>query len=219
VDLYGHLYTTDGLAQGEARFRTVPQRLPQEVVKALQGAEGVSFARSPFEIVPLLSTPCDLYALGVLAVRTFLTNPQHTLAEGVDEILSLARKVAEEHNAETPLATRILNIMNSDQRFSGSLAPHRLAAEPMEAMAAYDLLPPELWYRTLAAIVKLFPGVGPDSHSKDYGDAPALALESAFAGPIQEFENLVVRSRSLVVIDWNANREVHAAIRDFIDRA
>ena len=86
-------------------------------------------------------------------------------------------------------------------------------------MAAYELLPPEMWYRTLAAIVRLFPGLGPDSHCKDYGDAPALALESAFTKAIEEFENLLVRSRSLIVIDWNANREVHSAIRDLMDRA
>src|SRR5262249_39317873 len=74
VDLYGNLYTTDGLAQSEARFRTVRQKLSAEVVTALKGAEGVAFARSPFEVVPLLSSPCDLYAMGVLAARTFLVN-------------------------------------------------------------------------------------------------------------------------------------------------
>jgi len=218
VDLYGHLYTTDGLAHGEARFRTVPQKLSQESINALRAAEGVSFARSPFEVVPLLSTPCDLYALGVLAVRTFLTNPQNTLAEALDEVLSLGRKAAEAYKTDIPLATRIFSIMNAEPRFSNSLAPHRLVQEEMEPMAAYELLPPEMWYRTLAAIVRLFPGLGPDSHCKDYGDAPALAMESAFTKPIEEFENLLVRSRSLIVIDWNANREVHSAIRDLMDR-
>jgi len=29
IDLYGHLYATEGLAKSEARFRTVPQRLPK----------------------------------------------------------------------------------------------------------------------------------------------------------------------------------------------
>jgi len=43
-------------------------------------------------------------------------------------------------------------------------------------------------------------------------------LESAFTKPIEDFENLMVRSRSLIVIDWNANREVHSAIRDLMDR-
>jgi hypothetical protein len=218
VDLYGNLYTTDGLAQGEARFRTVPQRLAPEVVTALRGAEGVSFARSPFEVVPLLSTPCDMYALGVLAVRTFLVNPQNTLPVALDELLSLARQAATEYKADVPLATRIGSIMNADKRWVNSLAPHRLAQEPMEPMAAFELLPPELWHHTLAAIVRLFPGLGPDSYCKDFGDAPSLALEGVFNKPLEEMEKLLVRSRSLIVIDWKANREVHSAIRDLADR-
>jgi hypothetical protein len=218
VDLYGHLYTTDGLAQGEARFRTVPQRLAPEVVTALHAAEGVSFARSPFEAVPLLSTPCDMYALGVLAVRTFLVNPQNTLAVALDEVLSLARQAATEYNAETPLTARIGAIMTNDPRFAKSLAPHRLVQEPMEPMAAFELLPAELWHQTLAAIIRLFPGVGPDSYCKDFGDAPALALEVIFNKPLEDLEKLLVRSRSLILIDWNANREVHSAIRDVLDR-
>jgi hypothetical protein len=218
VDLYGNLYTTDGLAQGEARFRTIAQKLHPEVVAALRAAEGVSFARSPFEVVPLLSSPCDMYALGVLAVRTFLTNPQNTLAVALDEVLSLGRQAATEYKQEVPLATRIASIMNADQRFTKSLAPHRLVQEPMEATAAYELLPPELWYHTLAGIVRLFPGIGPDSYCKDFGDSPALALEVIFNKPLEDLEKLLVRSRSLIVIDWNANREVHSAIRDVLDR-
>jgi hypothetical protein len=108
--------------------------------------------------------------------------------------------------------------MNTDPRFAKSLAPHRLVQEPMEPMAALELLPPELWYHTLAAIVRLFPGIGPDSHCKDYGDAPALAMEAVFNKPLEELEQLLIRSRSLIVIDWSANREVHSAIRDVLDR-
>lgn len=218
VDLYGHLYTNDGLAQGEARFRTVPQNLPEDIVKALRAAEGVSFARSPFEVVPLLSTPCDLYALGVLAVRTFLVNPQNPLSVALDEVLSLARQVASEPQAEAPLASRIAALLGNEPRFAKSLAPNLLAQETLEPTAAFELLPPELWYHTLAAIVRLFPGIGPDSHCKDYGDAPALALEVVFNKPLEEFEQLLIRSRSLVVIDWKSNREVHSAIRDVLDR-
>lgn len=217
VDLYGHLYT-EGMAQGEARFRTVAQKLAPDVVKALRAAEGVSFARSPFEVVPLLSTPCDLYALGVLAVRTFLVNPQNTLAVALDELLSLARQAAAAHKPDTSLPIRIAEIMATDQRFADSLAPNRLVQEPMEPRAAYELLPHELWHNTLAAIVRLFPGVGPDSYCKDYGDAPALALETVFNKPLDDLEKLLIRSRSLIVIDWNSNREVHSAIRDVLDR-
>ena len=108
--------------------------------------------------------------------------------------------------------------MSNEPRFAKSLAPNLLIQEPMEPMAAFELLPPELWYYTLAAIVRMFPGIGPDSHCKDYGDAPSLALEVVFNKPLEELEQLLIRSRSLVVIDWKSNREVHSAIHDVLDR-
>ena len=66
VDLYATIDAADGAASGEARFRTLPQKLPPSTVAALRQAEGVPLSGMPFQTVPLLSTPCDLYALGVL---------------------------------------------------------------------------------------------------------------------------------------------------------
>jgi hypothetical protein len=218
VDLYGHLYQTESLAHGEARFRTIPQKLPEAVVKALTSSEGVSFARSPFEIVPLLSTPCDLYALAVLAVRTFLVNEQTSLALSLDEMLSLARQIGAEHRADAPLSRRVAELMSKDARFGESLGPHRLIREQAKPEEIYKIIPPELWHSLLAAIVRMFPGLGPDSVAKDFGDAPALALESVFDAPLAELEELLVRSRSLIVIDWTYNREVSAAIEEFVGK-
>ncbi|MDB6067521.1 MAG: hypothetical protein JWR26_3729 [Pedosphaera sp.] len=216
VDLYGHLYATESLAQGEARFRTVPQKMPEAVVAALREAEGVSFARSPFEVVPLLSSPCDLYALGVLAVRTFLVNDKNTLAIALDEILSLARQVATEHKADVPLGARVRAIFEKDKRYVTSLGPHRLVREPIEPEEALELLPSDLWYDTLATIIRLFPGMGPDSICKDYGDVSSLALETVFNRPLEDLEKLLIRSRSLIVIDWKFNREISTAINEYV---
>jgi len=218
VDLYGHLYTTEGLAQGEARFRTVPQQMPENVMAALRSAEGVSFARSPFEVVPLLSSPCDLYALGVLAVRSLLVDEETTLAVSLDEVLSLARQVAAGHKADVPLGQRVRAVFDSDSRYANSLGCHRLSREKMDPQAAAQLLPAGLWCDTLGAIIRLFPGMGPDSVCKDFGDAPSLALETVFNQPLEQFEKLLIRSRSLIVIDWNTNREIHDAIQSFLDR-
>src|SRR5437773_6831513 len=121
IDLYGHLYSNEGLAQGEARFRTVPQQMPAAVADALRAAEGVSFARSPFEVVPLLSSPCDLFALGVLAVRALLVDEEATLAVSLDEVLSLARQVAAGHKADVPLGQRVRAVFDSDSRYANSL--------------------------------------------------------------------------------------------------
>src|SRR6185369_12815591 len=110
----------EGLAQGEARFRTVPQQMPDTVTAALRAAEGVSFARSPFEVVPLLSSPCDLYALGVLAVRALLVDEETTLAVSLDEVLSLARQVAAEASVGLPIGARVRAIFQKDARYANS---------------------------------------------------------------------------------------------------
>ena len=64
---------------------------------------------------------------------------------------------------------------------------------------------------------RLFPGLGPDSICRDFGDVPALALETVFNQPLETFEKLFLRSRSLIVLDWNLNREIHTAIKSYLD--
>ena len=60
--------------------------------------------------------------------------------------------------------------------------------------------------------MRLFPGVGPDSFRRDFGDAPAGALETVFNDPLAELDALLVKSRSLIVIDWTVNREIRSVI-------
>ena len=212
VELYGHLYAAQSLAHGEVRFRTVEQNFSQEVSMALKAAEGAAFPRSPFEVVPLLSSPCDLYSLGVLGARTLLVNEQNTLAIALDELLSLGRQVAAGHSPEEPIGRRVRAVMEKDARFVEALGPHRLAREPLEPKEAFAYLPEELWYDMLGALVRLFPGLGPDSLCKDFGDAPGLALETVFNDALSNLERLLVRSRSLILIDWTANREIRSII-------
>ena len=219
VDLYGHLYSAESLARGEVRFRTVGQTFSDAVLKALKGAEGASFPRSPFEVVPLLSSPCDLYSLGVLAARALLVNDQNPLPVALDELQSLARQVAAEHDTSQPLGQRVRTIVERETRFLDTLGPHRLVQEALDPKQAFNFLPEELWYDTLAALVRFFPGVGPDSACKDFGDVPAFALESVFNTPLADLEKLLVRSRSLIVIDWNANREINSVIANFLKAA
>src|ERR1700677_4519927 len=218
LDLYGHIYATESLAQGEARFRTIPQRLDPAVVAALRMAEGVSFARSAFEVVPLLSSPCDLYSLAVLVVRTLFVNPETTLAISLDESLSLARQAAAEYNKEVPLAVRIRAICEREPRCLSSLGSHRLVQEAMKPEDARELLPQDLWFDVLGFLISLFPGIGADSVCRDFGDVPSLALESAFTRPMAELQRLSACSRSLIVIDWNYNRQIHNAIREVVSR-
>lgn len=208
VDLYGHLYKADSLSREEVRFRTIPTLFPDAVIQALKAAEGASFPRTPFEVVPLLSSPCDLYSLGVLAVRALLVNDQNNLPVALDEFLSLGAQIRAESSAEIPLGRRVKAAMEKDPRFLNSLGAHRLVRDNLDPRQAFAFLPEELWCETLAVLLRLFPGLVQESICKDYGDVPSLALDGIYKLPLAELEKILIRSRSLIVIDWNSNREI-----------
>ena len=91
----------------------------------------------------------------------------------------------------------------------------RLVQQPMPPQEAFDLVPPELWLDTLAIIIRLLPGIGPDSYTRDLGDAPAGGLHRIYDEPGAALDTLLVRTRSMIVIDWRYNREIHAVLRQF----
>lgn len=213
VNLYVHIDAKQAMAAGEVRFRSVPQRFGESLIAELRALEGVPVDRVPFEVVPLLSSPCDLYALGVLAVRACFAHPQLSLAVALDEVLSLARQIAVDYQEGVSLPLRVRGIVEGDERWVESLGPHRLVREEMSPSEALSFIPPELWFGTLAMILRMFPGIGPDSICCDLGDARPGGLHKVFDPVIDDLEQLLVRSRSLIVVDWAASREIHRVIR------
>ena len=218
VDLYAHVTAAEKGAAGETRFRTVPQQLSEAAVVALREAQGVTFANVPFESVPLLSSPCDLYALAVLAVRALLVDEELSLPVALDELLSIGRQAAAVQETGVSLAERVAEIARGDGQRALALGPHRLLRDQVTAEEARRLFPPDLWWAALGWIIQLVPALGPDSFCKDYGDAPALALESVFDKPLAALEKLILQSRSLIVIDWSANREIASVVRKILSR-
>ena len=219
TDLYAYLDPDSALATGEIRFRTVGQRFGEAEVAALKAAEGVPLRNTPFEIVPLLSTPCDLYSLGVLGVRTLLVDNKTTLPVALDELLSLAHQVAVDHDGSTRLAERVQRLFDSDKRWVMSLGPQRLTHDDVAPEDAFDLVPTDLWWDALAMLIRMFPGVGPDSVCRDLGDAPAGGLHKIFDRAQGDLDALLLRTRSLIVIDWRFNREIYAVLRSQLSGA
>jgi hypothetical protein len=216
VDLYAQADNSAGSAPGEIRFRTLPQQLSDEVIKALRDAEGVIFPAVPFQTIPLLSSPCDLYALAVLAVRTLLVDEEVSLPVALDELLSLARHAAGSDDASAAYSQRVRSVAGGDSRIAAALGPNRLVRElPSEKV----IFPTDLWWDTIGWLTRLFPGLSAESFCRHLGDAPSLALESVFNEPLAELEKLIVRSRSLVVNDWKQNEEVRSVIHDLMGRA
>ena len=115
-----------------------------------------------------------------------------------------------------PLAKRLRAIVERDRRWAASLGPQRLVRDEVIREAAARIVPADLWWETIGVILRLFPGIGPDSFCKDFGDAPSSALDQIFDDGIAKIDLLLLRSRSLVVADWTQNLEIHDAIYEVI---
>lgn len=218
VDLFATLEARSAMASGELRVRSIPQKLPQQTMAELKAAEGMQVPEVFFEVAPLLSTPADLYSLAVMGVRTLLVDAQTTLAVALDEFMSLARQVGTEHDAATPLATRVGKVLRSDERFMDALGPHRLTGMTVEPAHALEIVPFGLWCQVLASMVRALPGVGPDSTCRDLGDAPADAIEKVFDPYLTDLYALVRKVRSMIVSDPAADAELHDLVRQAIGR-
>lgn len=212
VDLYARLEADPALAAGEWRFRTVPQRFGDAAKKGLQAAEGVVTSEAPFQVVPLLSTPCDLYALGVLGVRTLLVGGGNTLGEALDEVFSLARNAGSEAAGGADAVGAVKKVLKSDARWGAAIGPQRVAHGMATVAAGLEAVPLDLWCGVLSVLARMFAGL-PGAYCRDLGDAPGAGLHSVFDAPARDLAALVRRARSLVVVDWGANREIHAVVR------
>ncbi|HUT30761.1 MAG TPA: hypothetical protein VMX13_13295 [Sedimentisphaerales bacterium] len=216
ANLYAHIEADSAMAAAEWRFRTVAQTFNDAEVSALHAAEGVPMAEIPFEIIPLLSTPCDLYSLAVMALRVLLVDKTNSLPVVLDETLSLARQLAADYDDSYQLHERISNTFNQDPRWLESLGPHHLIFDELPSEQALGLIPPELWWKTLAVIVRMFPGLGPDSQCKDYGHAQQGGLHKVFEQAIADLDLLILMARGLIFADWESNAEVSDVIQRYL---
>ena len=66
----------------------------------------------------------------------------------------------------------------------------------------------ELWWDAVATLARFFPGAGVLSHAPDFNDPTELPLQKTFDEPLRDLERLIQHSRSLLLSDWLANREV-----------
>ena len=216
IDLYAHLESDSAMAAGEWRFRTIAQSIKQPQVSDLKAAEGVPMPEVPFEIIPLLSSPCDLYSLAVLAIRILLVNNTNSLPVVLDETLSLMRQIEADYNDSINLEERISDVFKKDKRWLESLGPHHLTFDEINSDEALGIIPSQLWWATLRIILRMFPGLGPDSECKDYGDAQPGGLHKVFKRTIDDLANLILKTRNLIVSDWKSNQEISAVIQRYL---
>lgn len=216
IDLYAYLEQDSAMASGEWRFRTVAHHSNDAETHDLRSAEGVPMPEIPFEIIPLLSSPCDLYSLAILGIRILLVDNTNSLPVAVDEALSLARQIENNYDQAKSLTAQIASVFNADARWRESLGPNHLTLDEMTPDEVFGTLPPELWCLTLSMILRMFPGPSPISECRDYGDALQGGLHKVFEQTIADLDSLLLKSRSLIVPNWESNSEIVTAITKYL---
>ena len=217
LEFYAHVYMAEAVGPREARFRTVPMKLSEPVIATLKSTG--AFAKAPYEIWPLLSSPCDMHSLGIIAIRTLLANSKSNLPVIIDDVLGLARFVGKDRDQEEDLTPELKAVLAGDQKLYDLVSPHALLEQDWTPAQARSQICLELWLETIAWMLRLFPGAGKQSYCKNFGDVSPLALENVFDAPIQELEHLTLRLRSLLTPTAAANQEIALAILEQLANA
>ncbi len=215
--LCAHAKRDSALAADEYRFRTLSGSLDDGQIEAIRSAQGVPLPGVPFEIIQPLSSPCDLYSLAIVAIRTLLVNRGTSLPIAVDEMLSLARQVQAGADPAEPLPAGVERVFRSDPRWLQSVGPHHLTEEEIAPEDALGLVPKDLWWSALAMMVRMFPGLGPASSCRDYGDARAGGLHLVFEPTRSDLSELILKTRYLVTPDLKSDRQIAAVVRRYLE--
>src|ERR1043166_899133 len=213
LEFYAHVHTAEAVGPREARFRTVPAKLSENVLAKLKPAAGTTFAKSPYEVWPLLSSPCDLYSLAVLGVRVLLANGSTDLPATVDDVIGLARRIGSSSRDQSDMGMQLRNLLESEPKLRDLVSPHALVESGLTPAQARAQVRMELWTDTIALLLRLFPGAGSYSYCKNLGDVSPLALETVFDAPIEHLTTLVQRLRSTLTPSLSTKEEIAGVVR------
>lgn len=212
VEFLAHVFKAEQRGSREAKFRTVPASFPPAVVEKLKASAGVYFPKSPYEVWPLLSSPCDLYSLGVIAVRLLLADGETDLPATLDAFFSLARQLDGAGVPAAELAGQLRRLAAADPQIRDllrfPLGGEAFAANLPESLAAGQ----DIVLRLVVWLVRLFPGTGQNSFCQSFGDVSPQALETVFDQPMQELAQILNVLRSLLVANVFENEELALAI-------
>jgi hypothetical protein len=219
LQFFAQVYTSEIVGPKEGRFRTVPAQHSDKVVAALKRSVGTAFQRSPYEIWPLLSSPCDLFSLGVIATRLLLANSSSSLPIILDEVLSLAQHFSKDSTSTESVLAELKRLVAKDQRNLDLISPHALFESGDSPEQARAKVPWELWLNSIALLLRLFPGFGPQSYCHSLGDVRPDALETVFEPALRELDTLVSRMRGLLIPSPAADQEIASIILDELKTA
>jgi hypothetical protein len=193
-------------------------RLPRELSDWLADGEStLSSDRVTFQLLPRLGTPCDLYSLGVLALRTLISGSGVPLSEALDDLLAMSRLYRNRFsngNWSTGIASLHEFVKSGEGgAWAEKLGPHRLVRGRISAAEAFREIPAPMWWEVIEFVARLFPGEALGSFCKSYDEFSPRALHEVFTEPLSCLDSLVVRSRDLLFGNPQTNRELLGLIR------
>lgn len=220
VDLYATPDFKKGTAATEVPLRTIKQPLGEPLRQKLKASEGVNIPGVMFETLPMAGTPHDLYSLAVLGVRVLMCADRNlgTASSDFQDFARLLEDAAstEDDAKRVPLEQRILKILEGTDadsvKWKDAIGPHHLRREPWDVGSALSVVTPGLWAKVVAALVRSLPGMGPDSTCKTFSEAPPKAPERVFDVLARDLQELVIRTRSMVVSDVGSNAEIRSLV-------
>jgi hypothetical protein len=216
--IYAKIEGKTSEANGEYRFCSLQTKLQPEVKEWLDSGKGsLTSDRLSFQLLPRIGTPCDLYSLGVIALRILLHHPDG-LAASLDDLLSLARNYRQRYsNANWITGTAsLLEFAKTGEAgpIDDRLGPQWLLANSdTSASDAFREIPPALWWATIDFLTRLFPGEALDTFCKSHDDFQPRALHEVLVAPIAALETLLTHSRELLFGNPAVNRELKQAIQ------
>jgi hypothetical protein len=206
-----------GSASGQVRFETMATPLNSEQQRAVERALGVPVSDVLFEVVPLLSTPCDLYALAVLCVRTLLVGSGggggRGLPSAMADVLELALRTAALDEEQVDLGLTVRGVLEEDDRLLEALGPQRLTDDGLSVSDALNVIPMQAWCGVLAAVLRMLPGDGPSNVCSSLGDARASGIHRVFDRAASDLIESAVGVRALLFSDRAADQEIVGVIR------
>ena len=213
ISLWSHVQRDKNRPPGEWDFCTLPRTVASEQTAVLQ--EGALFRNVAYEVTHVLGTPCDLYSLAILALRILLVARGNDLPSVVKAMRSLAQDVSTRRPAgkDKDLAAQVERVCRSDPRWLESLGPQHVTWEDMGPDEAFRAIPPELWWATLALLLRMRPGVEGVSEYADFGNADPSGLADVFRETLATLDALTLKTRGLIVADPDATRQIADVIR------
>lgn len=216
--LFAKIDVAAGDGAEEYRFSSLQTRLPPDLSEWLADGEStLSSDRVAFHLLPRLGTPCDLYSLGVMALRTLIAGSGVPLSEALDDLLAMSRLYRNRfsHGNWNTGTASLHEFVKSGEggAWAEKLGPHRLVRGRISVSEAFREIPAAMWWEVMEFVARLFPGEALGSFCKSYDDFSPRALHDVFTEPLSALDSLVVRSRDLLFGNPQTNRELLEVIR------